>query len=85
MFGDKRVIVQMRIRAIDPVDLLALPEGFAPPLDLPAEANIKLKLRLLGQLFDLGKVAPKTAKPRAAPEDGAHPLGGVMGCTEGEC
>jgi hypothetical protein len=67
------------------VDLVALPEGFAPPLDLPSEANIKLKLRLLGQLFDLGKVAPKTAKPVAAPEEPAHPLGGVMGCTEGEC
>jgi hypothetical protein len=60
-------------------DLALLPEEFAPPLDLPAEAGVKLKLRLLGQLYDIGKLAPKTAKPLVTPADGSQPLGGIIG------
>jgi hypothetical protein len=44
-------------------DLLSLPEDFPPPLDLPAEAKSKLKLRLLGQVFDLEQPAPAPAEP----------------------
>jgi hypothetical protein len=33
--------------------LLALPKGYPPPLDLPAETRSKLALHLVGQLYDM--------------------------------
>ncbi|MBS1152347.1 MAG: hypothetical protein H6Q89_4045, partial [Myxococcaceae bacterium] len=50
-------------------DLRWLPKDFAPPLDLPIEVRSKLKLRLLAQLYDLGK-----------PTAPLEPLSGVLGC-----
>jgi hypothetical protein len=62
-----------------PDDLTSLPADFPPPLDLPAEAKSKLKLRLLGQLFDLGQVVPEGGKPAKAADDNGEPMGGVIG------
>lgn len=45
-----------------------LVSDFPPPLDLSAEAKSKLKPRLLGNLFDVEKVAPPT-----------EPMSGVLG------